>query len=201
MDDQAGASRQKILTAQEVSDYLKIPLSTIYDLAAKGKLRGVKFGKHWRFLEADILSYLHGNQDFINHPAVAADKRNFPRINTTIAANVTGMMGDAKVIHQGGEIRNLSEEGALFVPVHTFNRITEQGTGDQNIFGLWLEEEQAFVVGDQVKVIFEIPNQQQDLIEIEGRVVHQVKNHHTGIGIKFRNITQRIRGMLHDYVG
>ena len=48
---------KKILTIQEVSAFLRIPASTIYDLAKKGKIRGVKFGKHWRFLEEDILGY------------------------------------------------------------------------------------------------------------------------------------------------
>lgn len=48
---------QKIMTIQEVSAFLRIPVSTIYELAKKGKLHGVKFGKHWRFLEDDILGY------------------------------------------------------------------------------------------------------------------------------------------------
>ena len=48
---------KKILTIGEVSAFLRIPVSTIYELAKKGKLRGVKFGKHWRFLEEDILGY------------------------------------------------------------------------------------------------------------------------------------------------
>jgi len=50
----------KVMTVKEVSDFLKIPLSTIYDLVQKGKIRGVKFGKHWRFLEEDILAYFRG---------------------------------------------------------------------------------------------------------------------------------------------
>ena len=48
---------KKIMTSEEVSAFLRIPVSTIYELAKKGKLRGVKFGKHWRFLEQDILGY------------------------------------------------------------------------------------------------------------------------------------------------
>ena len=49
---------QRVMTIKQVSEYLKIPASTIYELAKKGKIRGVKLGKHWRFLEEDILSYL-----------------------------------------------------------------------------------------------------------------------------------------------
>ena len=51
---------RKIMTIKEVSDFLRIPLSTVYLLAKTGKLRGGKFGRHWRFDEQDILDYLHG---------------------------------------------------------------------------------------------------------------------------------------------
>jgi excisionase family DNA binding protein len=36
-------------TAEEVSTYLRIPLSTIYKLAQEKVLPGFKVGKHWRF--------------------------------------------------------------------------------------------------------------------------------------------------------
>ena len=49
----------RILTIQEVSQFLRIPLSTIYLLAKKGQLPGIKLGRHWRFLESDILDYFH----------------------------------------------------------------------------------------------------------------------------------------------
>lgn len=50
----------KIMNIQEVSAYLRIPVSTIYYLAQKGKIKGAKFGRHWRFLEDEILDYLRG---------------------------------------------------------------------------------------------------------------------------------------------
>jgi len=43
-----------ILNIKEVSDYLKIPVSTVYKLAQDGKLPAVKVGKHWRFLKRDL---------------------------------------------------------------------------------------------------------------------------------------------------
>ena len=46
----------KILTIQELSEYLKVPLSTLYGLTQKGKIPAIKVGKHWRYLEKDILS-------------------------------------------------------------------------------------------------------------------------------------------------
>ena len=49
----------RVLTIQEVSAYLRIPLSTLYSLAQKGKIPATKFGKHWRFLEADVVNFFH----------------------------------------------------------------------------------------------------------------------------------------------
>ena len=43
-----------ILNIKEVSDYLKIPVSTVYKLAQDGKVPAVKVGKHWRFLKRDL---------------------------------------------------------------------------------------------------------------------------------------------------
>ena len=51
----------RIMSIHEVSAYLKIPVSTIYYLAQKGKIKGAKFGRHWRFLEEEILNYLRGH--------------------------------------------------------------------------------------------------------------------------------------------
>ena len=50
----------RIMSIHEVSAYLKIPVSTIYYLAQRGKIKGAKFGRHWRFLEEEILNYLRG---------------------------------------------------------------------------------------------------------------------------------------------
>ena len=49
-----------VMTIQEVSAFLRLPLSTVYLLAKKGKLGGGKFGKHWRFDKETILHYLRG---------------------------------------------------------------------------------------------------------------------------------------------
>jgi excisionase family DNA binding protein len=37
------------LTAEEVADYLRLPLSTVYKLLQDKRLPGFKVGKHWRF--------------------------------------------------------------------------------------------------------------------------------------------------------
>jgi len=44
----------EILNIKEVSDYLKIPVSTLYKLVQGGRVPAVKVGKHWRFMKRDI---------------------------------------------------------------------------------------------------------------------------------------------------
>ena len=43
-----------ILDIQDVDNYLRMPVSTIYRLAQDGKLPAVKVGKHWRFLKKNL---------------------------------------------------------------------------------------------------------------------------------------------------
>lgn len=102
--------KEKLMTALEVSRYLRVPLSTIYELAAKGKLRAVKFGRHWRFVEDDLKT--NGNKP-------DSEKREFARLNVEIPARLQGMLTHTRNIQIEGLIRNISEEGIFFVPFHT----------------------------------------------------------------------------------
>lgn len=55
MADQSGAAAHAdLLTAAEVADRLRLPLSTVYYLAKEGKLRGFRVGRSWRFPAAGI---------------------------------------------------------------------------------------------------------------------------------------------------
>lgn len=47
-------ANHEILNIKEVSNYLKIPISTVYKLAQDGKVPAIKVGKHWRFLKKDL---------------------------------------------------------------------------------------------------------------------------------------------------
>jgi excisionase family DNA binding protein len=47
-----------IVTAKEVSAYLKLTESTIYKLAANGDLPGFKIGNSWRFDMDEILKMI-----------------------------------------------------------------------------------------------------------------------------------------------
>ena len=44
----------EFLTAEEVAEYLRLPLSTIYKLVQEKRLPGFKVGKHWRFRRETI---------------------------------------------------------------------------------------------------------------------------------------------------
>lgn len=47
-------SSDEILNIQEVSNYLKIPVSTIYKLITEKKIPAIKLGKHWRIMKRDL---------------------------------------------------------------------------------------------------------------------------------------------------
>ena len=51
-------SLPEILTIQELHEYLKIPIPTLYALAQHGRIPAAKVGKHWRFRRVDIDAWL-----------------------------------------------------------------------------------------------------------------------------------------------
>lgn len=51
-----------ILTVDEISEYLRIPKSTIYKLVREGKIPAQKIGRHWRFSKEAIDHWLQKKQ-------------------------------------------------------------------------------------------------------------------------------------------
>ena len=45
-----GLTRDEVMTAREVAELLKMPVSTIYQLARRGDLPARRLGRTWRFL-------------------------------------------------------------------------------------------------------------------------------------------------------
>lgn len=45
-----GLPRDEVMTAREVAELLKMPVSTIYQLARRGELPASRLGRTWRFL-------------------------------------------------------------------------------------------------------------------------------------------------------
>ncbi len=57
------AEMDEFWTAEEVSNYLRIPQSTIYKLAQDKALPGFKVGKHWRFRRETILKWIKAKEE------------------------------------------------------------------------------------------------------------------------------------------
>jgi excisionase family DNA binding protein len=51
-------NNDQILTIDELSKYIKIPVNSLYRLAQDGKLPCRKIGKHWRFSRIAINDWL-----------------------------------------------------------------------------------------------------------------------------------------------
>lgn len=190
-------SNLRVMTIREVSEYLKIPLSTLYELVKKGKIRGVKIGRHWRFLEEDILHYLRNgcHPSDGQHPETnfrEMERRQHPRINAESSAKLTVHLSSQSGIGKEGMIRNFSEGGMIFVYTESQANTEESGThGPKAKPG----------VGDPIKISFEVPGKTPRSVELEGRVIHRFTNGKIAVGIKFRNISEEDRGAIRNYVG
>ena len=59
---QTGAlTRSDVLTAAEVAASLRIPTSTVYELARRGRLPGHRVGRAWRFIRPEIEQWLQAS--------------------------------------------------------------------------------------------------------------------------------------------
>ncbi len=54
--------RERVLTAAEAAEYLRVSRKTLYKLAAAGELAGRKVGRAWRFAESELKRYLRGKR-------------------------------------------------------------------------------------------------------------------------------------------
>ncbi len=55
-----GLTRDEVMTAREVAELLKMPVSTIYQLARRGELPASRLGRTWRFLRPRLEDMLAG---------------------------------------------------------------------------------------------------------------------------------------------
>ena len=51
-------TRRDVLTARDVAELLRIPVSTVYDLARRGVLPAHRVGRAWRFVRQEIEEWL-----------------------------------------------------------------------------------------------------------------------------------------------
>ena len=50
---------EKLLTTQEVADYLGLTQRTIYTYIQSGSLRAVKVGREWRIKESELEAFIN----------------------------------------------------------------------------------------------------------------------------------------------
>lgn len=55
-------TREDVLTAAEVGELLKLPKSTVYELARRGVLPSARLGRTLRFVRADIERCVRGSR-------------------------------------------------------------------------------------------------------------------------------------------
>jgi excisionase family DNA binding protein len=60
LDAKHGLTRDEVMTAREVSELLKMPVSTIHQLARRGELPASRLGRTWRFLRPRLEDLLAG---------------------------------------------------------------------------------------------------------------------------------------------
>ena len=181
--NEKGKKNLNLLNAYEVSDYLRIPLGTVYRLTYTGKIKAVKIGKHWRYTSKDIERCLSRGTDSRGTPAVSKDnfserrnRRSYPRINSNFHAGYLIDLPPFKQINSRGIIMNISAGGVFLA--------------DNN-----MGAEQA-VVGDPINI--RIGDFNGGELEVNGRVTRKAKN---GFGIKFRDTLPASRNRIAEYVG
>jgi len=177
-----GDPQNNVMTILDISVYLKIPVSTVYEWAKKGIIRGVKIGKHWRFLESDIHSYLDSKSAQPIAPESEVERRGVARLNTEIPAELAVLLMSKNGTAHQGRIENISESGALFAESRTEARLKQ------------------LAVGDPIQVQLILPNGAQQKITVEGRVVHRRTPTGESYGIKFRHLANKNRLTIRRYI-
>ena len=52
----------EVMTIQETSSYLRIPISSLYKLAQEGRIPCQKVGRHWRFHRTSLVNWIAGQK-------------------------------------------------------------------------------------------------------------------------------------------
>lgn len=171
--------KNNIITAEQVSEYLNIPLRTIYHLSKTGKIKGVKIGKQWRYNKDNIEKYLQYGTDFSNEPPRIPDKftrllregagfierRTYPRINCSLPCFIKVYIPDEKKVFSTGNISNISQ-GGVFIKNHKNDNLFKHIKND-----------------DPINLRFEI--KENSRLKVDGRVL---RVQYKGIAVKFKKL-------------
>lgn len=58
-----------IMTIEDVAEFLRIPVSSVYKLAQTGKIPAQKVGRHWRFYRPTLLRWIAGQASLESKPS------------------------------------------------------------------------------------------------------------------------------------
>lgn len=66
---------EKLMTLEEVADYLRLSNDTVYRMANTGTIPASKVGNQWRFRRGDVDAWLEANKNVGGRPAKAKQGR------------------------------------------------------------------------------------------------------------------------------
>lgn len=184
MNDKSNNTNE-ILNAEQVSQYLCIPIRTIYHLTKQGKIKAAKIGKQWRYMKQDIDHYLQHGTNFSQEPiripyptsSEFIERRKWSRLNTNLKCQYQINLQPFKTINDHGIVKNISANGLfLCMPNDKLNKVD---------------------ISDPVKLQFSLVAN-GGKINISAIVLR--KNDH-GFGLKFRHINEDTQKDILDYIG
>jgi excisionase family DNA binding protein len=65
----------KLMTLEEVADYLRLSNDTVYRMANTGTIPASKVGNQWRFRKEDVDAWLEANKNVGGRPAKGKQRR------------------------------------------------------------------------------------------------------------------------------
>ena len=84
----------KLMTAKELSKYLKLNEITIYKYVQEGKIPGFKIGSQWRFDRDEIDEFLRNSRPKPNHSAASNDESILQNAMTPQAKRMKEKVGE-----------------------------------------------------------------------------------------------------------
>lgn len=196
---------ENLLTAEEVSRILRIPLPTIYRLTQQAKIRAVKIGKHWRYRKEDIERYLQFGTDFSREPS----RRVYDTLENAQGPASLKTFLNSEQLSPADKAWPLNERRAYprintnfkcnysidlppFKIIRCSGIIKNLSAG--GVFCIIQDKRiDEIEIDDPVDLNFIIENTE---INAKGKVVRKTKD---GLGIKFKNINKEMQNRITEY--
>jgi len=160
-----------ILNAQEVSEYLRISLSTVHHLTRAERLRSKKIGNKWCYKKSDLDYYLEHGEMPAGLSDIADERRTYKRFNCHSGCVLKIQRDNSAAEEFVGYVLNYSRGGVLF----EFTDLENKASSFENKKPL------------NIKV--SVPNaQNKEYYEWEGTLVHYKTDHVLRAGIQFNKL-------------